>query len=214
MDLIGGYLLVVLILFSVNIALLVGNFQLNTIKVIALSFLASIIAFVLIGVPSLFIHSDLLLTYMSYLFLISAVIIFAIMLSYIKTNNLKTTICSIIILFAVLTICLASQSNLVLIDSLIYSLLVFIFLFFVYQITKLLVHAKRQYPVIIGEYMVLFSILMLIFAFTYNSTLNLDYTMFKPILILTPTYKLIYLVIGICVVMVAGVFLNDTKGGN
>lgn len=214
MDLIGGYLLVVLILFSVNIALLVGNFQLNTVKVIALSLLTSIISFALMWIFGLFNHSDFLLNNLSYIFLISAVIIFAVMLFYIKNNDIKKTIYSIIILCIVLTSCLASQSKLVLFDSLIYSLLVFIFLFFVYQLTKLLVHAKRQYPVIIGEYMSLFSILMLIFAFTYNSTLNLDYTMFKPILILTPTYKLIYFVIGICVVMVGGVFLNDTRGGN
>ena len=214
MDLIGGYLLVILILFSVNIALLAGNFQLNNARVIIFSLIASIISFALMLISQSFNRSDFLLNNLSYLFLISAILIFAIVLFYIRNNDIKKTICSLIVLCVILTVCLSSQSKLVLFDSLIYSLLVFIFLIFVYQITKLLVHAKRQYPVIIGEYMSLFSILMLIFAFTYNSTLNLDYTMFKPILILTPTYKLIYFVIGICVVMVGGVFLNDTRGGN
>ena len=95
-----------------------------------------------------------------------------------------------------------------------YSLLVFIMLFVVYQLTKLLHHAKRQYPVIIGEYMSLFAVLTFIFALTYNSTLNLDYSMFSPFLILTPTYQLIYVIIGIIVVLVIGVLINDSKGGN
>jgi len=36
--------------------------------------------------------------------------------------------------------------------------------------------------------------------------------MFSPFLILTPTYQLIYVVIGIIVVLVAGVLINDTRG--
>lgn len=214
MDLIGGYLLVALILFSVNIALLTGTFQLNNIKVLITSLTGAIISFALIIISQSLNHSEFLLNNLSYSFLIIAVIIFAIMLFYIKTNNIKTAVCFIFLLSVVSVCCLASQSNLMLFDSLVYSLFVFIFLFFVYQVTKLLVHAQRPYPLIIGEYMTLFSLLMLIFAVTYNSTLNLDYTMFKPLLILTPTYQLIYLVIGICIVMVMGVFLNDTKGGN
>jgi hypothetical protein len=47
---------------------------------------------------------------------------------------------------------------------------------------------------------------------TYNSTITLDYTAFDPFLILTPTYQLIYVVIGIVVVLVAGVFINDYGG--
>lgn len=214
MDLIGGYLLVILILFSVNVALLLGNFQLNHVKIAALSLMASVMSFALIMISQSFIHLEFLSDNLSYLFLASAIIIFAIMLFYLKSEIVKTAFYSVILLFAVTTVCLASQSNLMLFDSLIYSLLVFIFLFFVYQLTKLLTHAKRQYSIIISEYMSLFSILMLIFAFTYNSTVNLDYTMFKPILILTPTYQLIYFVIGICVMMVMGVFLNEIKGGN
>ena len=93
-----------------------------------------------------------------------------------------------------------------------YSLLFFIILFVVYQLTKLLHHAKRQYSVIIGEYMTLASILIFLFALTYNSTLNLNYTMFSSFLILTPTYQLIYVIIGIVVVLVAGVLINDVRG--
>ena len=214
MDLIGGYLLVIVILFSVNFALLAGNFKLTNFKVIIFSLIASIISFALISISQSFNNLNFLLNNFSYLFLMAAVIIFAIMLFYIRKNNIKNTICAVIALYVILAICLSSQSKLMLFDSLVYSLLMFIFLFFVYQLTKLLVHAKRPYPIIVSEYMTLLSILMLIFGLTYYSTLNLDYNMFEPFLILTPTYKLIYFVIGICVVMVIGVLLNDTKGGN
>jgi hypothetical protein len=60
--------------------------------------------------------------------------------------------------------------------------------------------------------MCLASILIFIFAMTYSSTITLDYTAFDPFLILTPTYQLVYVVIGIVVVLVAGVLINDYGG--
>jgi hypothetical protein len=60
--------------------------------------------------------------------------------------------------------------------------------------------------------MCLASILIFIFSLTYYSTITLDYTAFTPFLILTPTYQLIYVVIGIVVVLVAGVLINDYRG--
>ena len=62
--------------------------------------------------------------------------------------------------------------------------------------------------------MCLFSILVFIFAVTYNSTVNIDYTMFSSFLILTPTYQLIYVIIAVVVTLIAGMLLNDSKGGN
>ena len=93
-----------------------------------------------------------------------------------------------------------------------YSLLVFIILFVVYQLSKLLRHAKRQYNVIVSEYMCLVSLLLFIFALTYYSTINLNYKMFSAFLILTPTYQLIYIIITVIVILVVGVLLNDRKG--
>jgi hypothetical protein len=107
---------------------------------------------------------------------------------------------------------ISSQSDLMFFDTIVYSLLVFIVFFVVYQLSRLLMHAKRQYPIIVGEFMCLFAILMFIFALTYNSTKALDYSMFSPFLILTPTYQLIYVIIGIIVVLVVGVLINDTRG--
>jgi hypothetical protein len=91
---------------------------------------------------------------------------------------------------------------------------VFIVFFVVYQLSRLLMHAKRQYPIIVGEFMCLFAILMFIFALTYYSTFTLDYSMFSSFLILTPLYQLMYLLIGIVVLMVVGALLNEGYGGN
>ena len=121
---------------------------------------------------------------------------------------------ALILTFLVSIVLFSSQATPDIFTMLLYSLFVFIVLFVVYQLTKLLRHAKRDYPVIVGEYMSLFSLMMFIFALTYYSTMTLDYNVFSPFLILTPTYQLIYVVIGIVVVLVVGVIINDTKGGN
>lgn len=215
MDLMGGYLLICLILFSANLALLIGNFKLDNLKVVFLSLICAVVSFALINISSIF--KTLLsfsLGYFNFIFLIIAIAIFLIMLHYTKKDEIMLSIYSISAIALVLIVLLSSQSNLMLFDSIAYSLLVFIVFFVVYQLSKLLVHAKRPYPIIIGEFMCLFAILMFIFALTYYSTFSLDYSMFSPFLILTPLYKLMYVIIGIVVLMVIGVLLNETNGGN
>ena len=133
---------------------------------------------------------------------------------YTKKEEIKHSICSISAMALVLTVLLSSQSDLMLFDAMLYSLLVFIVFFVVYQLSKLLVHAKRPYPIIIGEFMCLFAILMFIFALTYYSTFTLDYSMFSSFLILTPLYQLMYVIIGIVILAVIGALLNETNGGN
>ena len=213
MDLIGGYLLVVMALFVANIALMLGNYNLGNLKVIILSLICSAITFAIMNVSSL-LNGQLLflLDYFSYLFLAITIIIFVSIVYYIRRDDFKIPFYSISLAFVISTVLLSSQANLDFLSMALYSLLVFIILFVVYQLTKLLHHAKRQYPVVMGEYMSLFSILMFIFALTYNSTKALDYSMFSPFLILTPTYQLIYVIIGIIVVLVVGVLINDTRG--
>lgn len=215
MDLIGGYLLVILVLFAGNIALFLGNYKINNLKLILISLIASIITFALMN-ASIHLNASLsfLIDYFSYVFFIIFAVIFISMLYNSKKDNFKFPLSVIVVTFLISTILFSSQANLDLFEMILYSLLVFIILFVVYQLSKLLHHAKRQYSVIIGEYMCLSSILMLIFALTYNSTMTLKYTMFSPFLILTPTYQLIYVVIGIIVVLVIGVLINDNKGGN
>lgn len=215
MDLIGGYLLIILVLFAANVALMLGNYKLDNVKVIVISLACAVVTFALMSV-SAYLNGPLsfLLYNFSYLFLVITIVILASVIYYIKRNDFRLPFYAIILAFAVSTVLFSSQTSLDILTMVLYSLFVFIILFVVYQLTKLLHHAKRQYPVIIGEYMSLFSILMFIFALTYNSTMALDYTMFSPFLILTPTYQLIYVVIGIVVVLVVGVLINDTRGGN
>ena len=215
MDLIGGYLLVLLVLFAGNSALLIGEHNINNVKLILTALTFAIITFILFNV-SIYLNAPLsfLLEYFSYIFLGIAVIIFAIMFYLLKDNEFKFSLYSVLITFSVSMILFASQSSLNLFEMILYSLLVFIIIFVVCQISKLLHHAKRQYSVIIGEYMCLFSILMFIFAITYVSTVNLDYTMFSSFLILTPTYQLVYVVIAVIVILVIGVLMNDRNGGN
>ena len=148
-----------------------------------------------------------------YFFIALSILLFLTFLYYSRKNNLRFSIISVVILFIISMIALSSQSDLSLFTILLYSLFSFIILFVVYQLTKLLVHAKRDYPVIIGEYMSLFALLLFIFGLTYMSTKSLDYNMFSPFLILTPTYQLIYVLIGIIVVLVIGVVYNDYIGG-
>ncbi len=215
MNLIGGYLLVILVLFAGNIALLIGDFKISNVKVSISSFAFAVITFVLMN-ASTYLNPSLsfLLDYFGYLFLVIAISLFAMMLFFIKNDKLKTSLYPVLVLFLISTVLLSSQATLSFFEMILYSLLIFIILFGVYQLSKLLHHAKRQYSVIIGEYMILFSILMFIFSMTYYSTLNLNYRMFSAFLILTPTYQLIYVIIAVIVILVMGVLVNDRKGGN
>ena len=215
MDLMGGYLLICLVLFSANLALLIGNFKFDNLKVVMLSIICAVVSFALMNISSIFKTSlSFLLAYFNFIFLVVAVAIFLIMLYYTKKEEIKLSIYLISAIALVLVVLLSSQSDLTLFSSIVYSLFVFIVFFVVYQLSILLVHAKRPYPVIIGEFMCLFAILIFIFALTYYSTYALDYSMFSSFLILTPLYKLMYVVIGIVVLMVVGVLLNETSGGN
>ena len=213
MDLIGGYLLVVMALFVANIALMLGNYNLGNLKVIILSLICSAITFAIMNASSL-LNGQLsfLSDYFSYLFLAITIIIFVSIVYYIRRDDFKIPFYAISLAFVISTALLSSQANLDFLSMALYSLLVFIILFVVYQLTKLLHHAKRQYPVVMGEYMSLFSILMFIFALTYNSTKALDYSMFSPFFFFFPTYQLIYVIICIIVVLVVGVLINDTRG--
>lgn len=215
MDLFGGYLLILLVLFSANTALLLANFKLDNKKAILISAVFFAVLFVLMNISGSFTNTfSFLQDYGAYLFFIIFLILVLSLFSYVMKGNLKLSIYCVTSLFLISIVLLSSQTELGMFDTLVYSLLVFIIFFVVYQLSKLLHHAKRQYSVIIGEYMCLLSILVFILSLTYNSTRTLDYTAFSAFLILTPTYQLIYVIIAIIVVLVIGVLINDNKGGN
>ncbi len=212
MDLIGGYLLVMLILFTGNIALLLGNNKINNIKFVLISILYVFSVFLILNISSYF--NIELLDYFTYIFLIISILLFITVFYVIKNNKLKLALYIILAIFFVSMLLFGSNSSLNYFELILYSLLSLVIFFVVFKLSILLHHAKRQYSVIIGEYMCLSSILIFIFALTYNYTLNLDYSMFTPFLILTPTYQVIYVLIAVFAILVFGVLLNDAKGGN
>ena len=215
MDLIGGYLLVILILFAANIALLFGNFKSSNVKLAGISamFFAACFA-VMYALGFLNNSLSFMADYFSYLFFVISLLLIISVMLYIRNDKFKPALYLILPLSLISAIFLSSQADLNIISMILYSLCVFIIFFVVYQLSKLLHHAKRQYSVITGEFMCLSAILMFIFALTYDSVRTLDYTSFSPFLILTPTYQLIYIIIIIVVILVIGVLINDGKGGN
>jgi hypothetical protein len=215
MDLIGGYLLVILILFAANIGLLFGNFKFSNVKLVGISAMFFVATFVIMYASD-FLNNSLsfMMEYFSYLFFVIFLVLIVSVMIYIKNDKFKPALYLILPVSLITTIFLSSQADSNIISIILYSLCVFIILFVVYQLSKLLHHAKRQYPIIIGEYMCLFSVLMFIFALTYNSARALDYSAFSPFLILTPTYQLIYVIIAVIVILIGGVLVNDNKGGN
>ena len=84
-------------------------------------------------------------------------------------------------------------------------------MFVVYQLSKLLFYAKREYSLIVGEFMILESILIFILGLTYWSVKGLDYNMFSAYLILTPTYQLVYVIILMIFILIVGLYYNDKQ---
>lgn len=217
MDLIGGYLLVLLILFVTNITLLFGNYKINNSKLFGLASSIFIVSAVLMFISNTFLKDlSYLMIYFNYLFLVLSIAIFLIIIYYSRDSgkNLRNSIILMTLLFAVMISALSFAAELSLFDILTYSLFGFAVTFLVYKLSRLLVYAKRDYPVIVREFMCLFTILILIFSLTFNSVLNLDYDLFNPFLILTPTYQLIYIIIVIIIGVIIGFVYDDIKGGN
>lgn len=220
MDLVSGYLLIVVVLFTIGIALMLGNYKINNAKLLIISIIISALSFLDINMAVHFKNNlAFILNYLNYFFIILAAFQFIVLLYYLKNsiNHLKSSVSAMLAIFFISVFILSSQSNLgSLLDCLLFSLIILVCLCLSYQVSKLLIHAKREYPVVIGEYICLSSILLFIFGLTYYSTLNLDYSMFTSFLILTPTYKLVYVIIGMVVILIMGLLYNDKqlKGGN
>ncbi|WP_407423471.1 peptide ABC transporter permease [Methanobrevibacter sp.] len=209
-DLIFSYLLITTILFSANIGLFFGNFRLNNIKSSLIFMLIGIILFIVVFTSSLLTFS--LGDYLAYIFILISIIIFIIMIVYLKINiKLMPVISATIILYYITSFLLASQLNEYVFNGLLLSVVSIIVMIVAFQSSKLLIFAKRPYDVIIGEFMSLSGILIFIFGLTYVSIMNLDYKMFSSFLILTPTYQLIYVIIGIVIVLIIGSYWNDKK---
>lgn len=210
LDLIFGYLIIIIILLSANIGLFLGNFKFNNIKSTIVFTVLGILFIIDINLSRLFPLN--LLDYLTYVFVIIFIIICIIFLIYLKLNKLNISLCCTILLYYVSSFLLASQLNeLNMYDSLLLTFISIIIMIIAFQSSKLLIYAKRPYKVIIGEYMSLMGILIFLFALTNVSIMRLDYEMFSPLLILTPTYQLVYVVIAIIIVLIIGLYWNDKK---
>ncbi|MBR6023945.1 MAG: peptide ABC transporter permease [Methanobrevibacter sp.] len=207
LDLILGYLLVIVILFSVNIGLFLGNFKFNDKKNTFISALMGIILLIVMAISSILTIN--LLDYLSYVFILVSIIIFTVLYIYLKRNNLRFSLSIIIFIYYMLALILSSQLAEHSIFN--YSLVIvsIIVMIVAVQLSKLLMYAKRSYNVIIGEYMSLMGILIFILGLTNVSIMQLNHEMFSSFLILTPTYQLIYVIIGIIFVLIIGFYLND-----
>lgn len=212
LDLIFGYLLIIILLFSVNIGLFLGYFKFNDKKNTFISIMIGIILLIVMAISSILTIN--LLDYLSYVFILISIIIFSILYIYLKKDNLRLSLFIIIFIYYVIVLMLSSQLGE---NSLFNYSLVFvsiIMMIVTIQLSKLLIYAKRPYNVIIGEYMSLMAILVFIFGLTNNSIMRLNHEMFSSFLILTPTYQLIYVIIGIIFVLIIGFYLNDKNWGN
>ena len=211
LDLILGYLIIIIILFSANIGLLLANYKLNDIKSTAIFLVMGILLFIAINVSNIF--SFNLLGYLTYVFIAISIIIYIIIFIYLKINRLDATTLITIIIYYMSSFLLATQiaGESFMFDSLFLTIVSIIIMIVAFQSSKLLMYAKRPYNVIIGEYMSLEGILIFMLGLTNASVMQLNYEMFSSFLILTPTYQLIYVVIGIVAVLIIGLYLNDKK---
>lgn len=208
LELILGYLLIITILFSANIGLFLGNFNFNNKKSTLISIVIGIIFIIEICISNVF--STNLLDYLAYIFILISIVIFIILYIYLKKDILKVSLLSIIILYYISSMILASQlTEFSFFNNLLLIFISIITMVGACQASKLLMYAKRPYNIIIGEFMSLMGILIFLFGLTNRAIMNLDYKMFSPFLILTPTYQLIYVTIGIVVVLIIGSYWND-----
>jgi hypothetical protein len=217
MDLIFEYLVVFILLFVANIAFLARNSNFNKNKFIPFVLIYGAIVFALSFIcPSLNL-GEYVISYMPYiLFLVS---VFMLVLSIrhvglgrnygILNDNVVFygTIFSSFISIGALSLCLKSDN--IFFASLELAILSIAVMFLVYKISRIFNNAKRPYYAVIGEYMFLEFIFLLILALTFSTVRNLDYSIFTSFLILTPTYKLMYVIIIILIIIVLGVLYSD-----
>lgn len=109
---------------------------------------------------------------------------------------------------AVFTFSLGLVSSDMILNGLELTVLFIVICILVYELSKILRNAKREYSVVIGEFMVLEFVLLLIFALTFSTVRNMDYSMFSAFLILTPTYQVIYMLLALAILAVLGVLIN------
>ena len=218
LNLIWYYLIIILILFAINFGLLLDVAKLNFKKSITFSVIYSILIFIMSVIA---LNYGSLLTFFSkiipyVLFTVGLILLILIMFYLYKWNKnevkakinslilLITIICQFTLIFSLVAIWNPQSS--IFFNSGIVSI---IFLIISILSSWILKNAIKQIPGGISEFIILESILVMIFGLTFNCVKGLNYEDFTPFTILTPTYEVIMLIIGIISLIIVGVFLND-----
>ncbi|MGN0094255.1 MAG: hypothetical protein ACI37V_07400 [Methanobrevibacter sp.] len=76
------------------------------------------------------------------------------------------------------------------------------------RLTEPLKERLEKYENSVGEYMIVESILFFIIGLTYNTVKSLDYSLFDPFMTLTPTYQVVSVIIGLCILIVLGTYIK------
>lgn len=221
MDLIFEYLIVIILLFATNIGFLARNIDLNNSKFLILNLVYAFMVFILsFASTSLNLQEDIV-QYIPYLLGLVSILILIFTVIHVKLGKferlnlnlngklipfLGTILTSLI---AISALALGLKSENLFLYSVELALLSFVVMLLVYKISKIFKKAKRDYYVVVGEYMFLEFILLLILALTFTSVRELDYSMFGSFLILTPTYKVLYMIVILVFILVLGVLYND-----
>lgn len=212
-DLIWNYLIILELILGFNIGLFLGDFKISKLKYFTISFLLAIVIFILSFFSNAFrINLSFMNNNLGWLFIVVAIILFFIEYIYLKKN--EKLFCAFVVMFllSVIMFILSSQFvEVTVFDSLLWALFLFIILISSYPISTLLYYAKNEYSVVVGEFISIEAILVFIFGITFWSVSSIDYKMFSSFLILTPTYKLIYVIIGLVFFMILGLYYNDRK---
>lgn len=212
-DLIWNYLIILELILGFNIGLFLRDFKISKLKYFTISFLLAIVIFILSFFSNAFrINLSFMNNNLGWLFIVAAIILFFIEYIYIKKNEKLFCAFAVMFLLSVIMFILSSQFvEVTVFDSLLWALFLFIILISSYPISTLLYYAKNEYSVVVGEFISIEAILVFVFGITFWSVSSIDYKMFSSFLILTPTYKLIYVIIGLVFVMILGLYYNDRK---
>lgn len=221
-NLIFNYLIIFILVLGVTIGFFTSKLKFNDKKSIVLVLITSLLLFlVLFFSKNCFNLFNFLEEYMYVLFFTIAIVLFVMDLIFVSLNSKskfsnkidnKLFLVIAIILLLISSLMISSQYEVLGLFDMLLAIVVFAISFIAsFQISKLLKYGKRPFYLIVSEYIILETILIVILALTYTSAKNLDWTMFSPYLILTPTYLVVYTIIAIIGIMVIGVYLNERK---
>lgn len=222
MDLIAKYLIIIIIFFSINLGLVLNSYNNKKRKVFPIIY--TIILFILSTSSIEFLKSSNNINqYFNIIILLIVVIILVITYYYEKQelnkrdiNEISLTILSIseyILMMILISSINISQETLIygkdpLLNGLLITVLSLIIILVIKRLTEPLKERLEKYENSVGEYMIVESILFFIIGLTYNTVKSLDYSMFDPFMTLTPTYQVVSVVIGLCILIVLGTYIK------